>query len=327
MHREYAAAHRCCSEIPSQATSTDVADASETLWTCRWQFFILPAILRYWTPALSRARVSRMATRKFVVYALLAISTLVNGSAIFADQFRMKTSVYQEGRREPLSINWTVFSEQGIYDFRYDDKQPKPSEITIYEPVTGGFQLLDVRQRIQTAISKHDLMVFIARLKAQATDPAQTHLALFVNPEITVTADEDSGSEFTVASEKLTYHAKGIAPKLPAMVATYRGYADKTSQLNTTRGRLPTVFIRARVNQELATRQLIPDTITLKLLATRDGKSVPLIYRSRHDTAVELSGEDQKRLQSAKQYLQEFRKVSFAEYNDLAAEVASRQSK
>lgn len=268
-----------------------------------------------------------MDARKFRECWLLAACVLASWQVVDAEQFRMKTSVYQEGQRDPLSINWTVFTDQGIYDFRYDDKQTQPAEITIYDLESGGFQLLDVNKKIQTAISKNDLMMFIAKLKAQAVDPEKQHLALFISPEITVTPDDKQDSEFSVSCEKLTYHAKGIAPKVPAMVATYRGYADKTAQLNSSRGRLPTVFIRTRVNQELAARQLIPDTITLKLLTTRNGKSVPLIYRSRHDTAVQLSGEDQKRLQKAEQYLREFRDVSFAEYNQLAAELASRQSK
>ena len=268
-----------------------------------------------------------MDVRKFVVCALLAVWVPAIGQVVCAEQFRMKTSVYQDGQPNPLSINWTVFTEEGIFDFRYDDKQPQPAEVTIYDPQSGQFQLLDVGKKIQTAINKNDLMMFIAKLKAQAVDPAQQHLALFVTPEITVTPEDKQSAEFTVSCEKLTYHAKGISPKMPAMVAAYRGYADKSAQLNTTRGRLPTVFIRTRVNQELATRQLIPDTITLKLLATRNGKSVPLIFRSRHDTDVQLSGEDQKRLQKAKQYLREFREVSFAEYNEVAAEVASRKGK
>jgi hypothetical protein len=83
---------------------------------------------------------------------------------------------------------------------------------------------------------------------------------------------------------------------------------------------------RLQLNQELASRGLLPTEIKLTIAPSSRFKS-KLELRSRHLINWTLSGSDRKRLERAGDYLQTFRTVSFEEYCNKPAPGSDRQAR
>lgn len=230
-----------------------------------------------------------------------------------ADEFRIETKVYLEDADEPAQENLTLFQRGVVYDFL----DSSPREVTIYEPTSGQFTLLDVDRKFKTSIDRKTLSAFVAAVKVQA-EKAQPLIREAADPEFEVAFNERL-KEVSLQGDLIQYAAAGQAfPADQGHIARhYREFADMYARLNATRpGALPP-FARLQLNSQLASRGLYPTRVELTLVRGRLLAGGKTVARSEHSVGWRLLRADQKRIDAASRQRVQFKSVSFGKYRRL----------
>jgi hypothetical protein len=251
---------------------------------------------------------SRLVTLAFLLGASL-------GAVAGAQDFRVDTDIMvDENDEKPLAETLTVFSGDVVYDFILNG----PEEITVLDVRRGRIIVLDSARQVQTTLTTTQLREYSAGFKMSSRE----ELAPFVNPRFTTSFVEKTGM-LELASEALTYRAKGIKPKMAAAAQRFREFADWHARLNAVRpGNLPP-FGRIELNRAMAERQLIPEEIERIVVLDRPLADKELRARSRHCFHWTLTATDRKRIETVGRYLATFQKVTPGQYWNVR-QVASR---
>lgn len=223
-----------------------------------------------------------------------------------AQEFRIETEVFEADKKAPVAESLTLFSGDIVYDFVLGERE----EITIFDIQRRRIVLLNPAQKIKAELSFVDLLEFCSAIKTRAT--GENVEALF-SPQFEQSFDEERGL-LTLASEQLTYTAKGLATKQPEAAIRFQQFADWYARLNGMRpGNLPP-FGRIELNKALAERQLIPQEVTRVVVLDRPVADRKMQARSHHVVTWLISGTDRKRIETAGSYLTNFRQVLLKEY-------------
>ncbi len=245
------------------------------------------------------------------------------------DGFRIDTQVFVQNGKKPIADTLTIFTQGRVYDFVLDETGAL-SEVTLYDPTRGTITLLDVPNQRKTIIKTQDLLEQVFALEQHAVKDASDMFAEAARPKFEVTSEQegsdlDEVTKIKLAGKYITYTATGKKPARQDASREYRNFADWYSRLNSLRpGNLP-AGARIELNKQLATADLIPTEITR---VTKEGAlSRTLEVRSHHLVNWSLSGEDQKRLSRAGDYLTQFKAVPFDEYRQpVAAKPAKKET-
>lgn len=223
-----------------------------------------------------------------------------------AQEFRVETEVFVEDGKEPIAESLTLFTADVVYDLLL-----LPSvETTIFDTKRGKLVLLDNERQVKATLTTEQLMEFTAAIKARGIQ--QVTAALF-QPRFETTYDEEQ-LRLTLASDSLTYKAKGLVPKHEEDAQRYRQFADWYARLNAIRpGNLPP-FGRLELNQALAERNLLPLEVERTVVFDRPLGNRKLFAKSKHAVNWIISGTDRGRIETAGQNLVKFREVSPQEY-------------
>jgi len=242
--------------------------------------------------------------------------------------FRMDTQVFAQNNKKPIADTLTIFTQGRVYDFVLDENAAI-GEITLYDPARGTITLLDVPGERKTVVKTQDLLEQVFALEQHAVSDATDMFAEAARPSFTVTSDtegegEDEVTTFKFVGKHINYTASGKKPARQDAAREYRNFADWYSLLNSLRpGNLP-AGARIELNKQLAAADLIPSEITR---VTKEGVlSRTLEVRSHHIVNWTLSGEDQKRLSKAGDYLTQFNSVSFEEYRQPAKKLVKKET-
>lgn len=227
------------------------------------------------------------------VFALSAASNQIG-----AQEFRVETSVYAAGAKQPLTRNLTLFSAGMAYDF-----PQASSETIVFDPVNQRFVLLDASQRTRTEVNLEGLGDYIAELKQRGLQAKQTY---FYDPVFLVRYAADS-RRLTLESDAITYRAVGLVPPAShaAAVSTYRQFTDWSARLNAThKGSFPP-FARLILNGKLQEHNLLPEQVEVEYAPPgRSGEKA--VFQSRQQFAWKLTDDDRRRIEEASRNVLEF---------------------
>jgi hypothetical protein len=250
-----------------------------------------------------------MASRKNAWWLALVCCIPVCSSSVAqlaAQEFRVETEVFVGEIVEPVSESLTIFSGEVVYDFLLGPSE----EITVFDMTRARIYLLDTQRQLKAEITTADLLEFCDRIK---TRTAADHDASLFAPLFQHSFDEER-SLLTLASDRMTYAAKGATSKQPGAALRYQQFADWYARLNTLKpGNLPP-FGRIELNKALAERDLIPIEIKRTVTVDRPLSDKKLVARSQHTATWLISNTDRKRIDTAGNHLSKFRKVSTKEY-------------
>jgi hypothetical protein len=239
---------------------------------------------------------------------------LAAGPLTAADDFRVETDVLVGEKKEPIAQYLTLFHGGRVYDFMLDE----PHETTIYDVRGGRFVLLSPGRQVRTEIDLDHLLRLITDVQFHAAASDDADVRFMANPVFEISFDE-AERRVKLGSRRLTYTAQGIAPQPrpggdPAgIVRRYQGFADNYARLNGIRlGNLPP-FARMQLNEQLASRGLVPEVVEKTLVSRAPfGKEVKV--RSRHLYTWRLIGSDEEKIARASRDLNSFKHVPLGEY-------------
>jgi hypothetical protein len=228
------------------------------------------------------------------------------GYAVVAQDFRVDTDVFIGDEDESVSETLTIFSGDVVYDFFVKG----PEETTVFDVRRGRIVLLDAERQVKTTLTTDQLLEFSAHIQSLSVEDG--HRAL-LSPRFSTSYEEDR-QRIELASDRLTYRAKGIRPKLESAAERFRDFADWYARLNAVKpGNLPP-FGRIKLNNELASRKMVPEEIERTVVVERSLTDKQSKARSRHTFVWTLSGTDRKRIAQASRYMASFESVTAAEY-------------
>lgn len=259
--------------------------------------------------------------------AVLALPLLVASTS--AQDFRMETDVFVGKQKEPVAQYLTLFYGDVAYDFLLKSGSDALAanavgEATMFDIPGGRIVLMDPARKVKTEIKMEKLLEFMYVLRERGTRSDSKLPAELFLPELKTTHNEDENI-LTLASERVTYRATIQKAKTPTAAEQYRKFADWSARLNGLRpGNNVPPFARLVLNQELSTRELIPEKIERTIVFPRGLTGKKSEARSQHLVTWTLSGTDRKRIDNAGKYLADFRPVSLPEYLQIER-VASRE--
>jgi hypothetical protein len=250
------------------------------------------------------------------------------GSLAAGQEFRIDTEVFVGEEKEPLAETLTLFSNGFVYDFSLD----KGEELTVFDARRGKFTVLDPARQVKTVIATQDVLDWCLALSTHAVKSKDPTFAFAAQPTFDVheSSVEENGqtlTEVTLSGNQIDYSAKGKKPEVAEAVAVFHDFANWYARLNALLppGGLPPEA-RLKLNQELASRGLLPSEIKLTITPASRFKS-KLELRSHHLVNWTLSGSDRKRLERAGDYLQTFQTVSFEQYCNKRTPATDRQAR
>ena len=225
--------------------------------------------------------------------------------------FRVETDVFLGTGKDPVSENLTLFTGGQVYDFLLSGSK----EITIYDPARGQFKLLDTERKLRSDISTQVLLEKVEAIEKLIANGDDPFLKAVLKPKFETKVEEfeengESRVRITLTSKEIIYKVVGSRPKHPEAVHAYRQFADYFARFNSVRrGGFP-AGARLALDQALAERGLVP--IEIERTDVVAGKK--LERRSRHLINYVLSKQDLQKIDTAGNYLTEFRSLDFEEH-------------
>jgi hypothetical protein len=228
------------------------------------------------------------------------------GLSAAAQDFRVEADVFVDGTEESVAETLTLFKGDVVYDFFLKG----PDEATVFDLNRGRIVLLDNSRQVQTTVTTEQLQQLSDLIRSAGS--AKGNEQLF-NPQTSPSFDEQA-KIVMVASDRLTYRAKCIDPKLPDAAEKYRRFADWYARLNAVRPGNPPPFGRLELNAAVAERTLVPEEIERTVVLDRPLANKTMKARSRNIFLWSLSGTDQKRIEKASTNLAKFETVDLGRY-------------
>jgi hypothetical protein len=237
---------------------------------------------------------------------LACVGSFCLANSAHSQDFRVEADVFVEDGGESVSETLTLFKGDVVYDFFLKG----PDETTMFDINRGRIILLDGVRRVQTTLTTDQLLELSDAIRQRGA--ARGNQPLF-EPQITTNYAEQE-KILTLTSDRLTYRAKGIDPKLPHAAERFRQFADWYARLNAIRPGNPPPFGRLELNGALAGHGLVPEEIERTVVLDRPLANKTLRARSRHIFVWTLSSTDQKRIDKAGQNLAAFESVGLGQY-------------
>lgn len=247
--------------------------------------------------------------RRIVKMILLTNLLALGPAAVFAQEFRSYTAIYDEAasfgrnseKSEPVARIITLFHAGKVYSYISEI-----GEVTIFEPAHDRFTILNTTRKMTTVVPldevSHKLKLArnevrkrieeLAQNGDKQNESLQAALQFQLDPQFEETYDEQTRT-LTVKNPYLQYVARCADPESqkalsPEIVTAYLRYADWIRKLNYVLHPGPILpQSRLSLNESLLHRKLIPTELELK---ANLGRQIHL--RVEHKIHWELSQED-----------------------------------
>ncbi len=223
--------------------------------------------------------------------------------------FRVDNVVYSGNEKQPTVRTTTIFLNGVVYDF-----MEQPHEAIVLEPELGRFTLLSMARRIRVELPVDEVVELSQGVRQRAATHESPFVQFLANPEFDERFDLSSGV-LTLDSPWITYQVEIVSPGDPAIVESYRDFADLYCQVNTMLNparALP--FARMYLNAVLAEREAIPVAIHLTLRPRRSFPPTRVTLRSEHELVRSVGQSDLDRVAQTREFMNIFKLVSFVEY-------------
>ncbi|MBI3837599.1 MAG: hypothetical protein HY288_06665 [Planctomycetia bacterium] len=239
---------------------------------------------------------------------VLAISLM--HSLSLADDFRIETKVFVGKDKSSVSQTTTLFKAGYVYD--YLSSPPNPEQVAVFDKQHGRFILLDPSRKLKTEIRSEDVLVFARQCQALAGKSSNAFLKFAADPEFET--DFSAGGELTLSSQFINYRLQTEPANTPEAAQQYREFSDWYARFNAMSNPESTPpFARLVVNEELASRGLVPTEVQLTISApSKLGRMVAV--RSEHHVSWRLLKRDEEKIADTANQLATFKSVTFAEF-------------
>jgi hypothetical protein len=242
-----------------------------------------------------------MAHMQSIKVVLRAVCILALAAVGYADDFRVESKVFVGKEKEPVVQSLTLFKSGFVYDFLSE-----PAHVAIYDRVQARFVLLDQVNKIRTEVKGSDIVAFTDQIKNMAGISKNQLVQFHANPKFEVRY-QYGNPEMVLHSSQLTYHIDTVEAPSSAAAQQYREFSDWFARLNVMIDpQAMPPFARMAVNQELATRDLLPKVVRLE----QGGEAL----RSQHDITWRLSRHDDELIAGIGNQIAMFRVVSFNDF-------------
>jgi len=244
---------------------------------------------------------------KYMMHSAVAC-LILSTAAAHAQDFRIETAVFVDNEKKPTGETLTIFNADKVYDFLLSD----PRETIVMDLKRGRFILLDPARKMKCEL----LMEDVSKFNRELSEHASQRDAELINPDFKYLHEGD-GDWHVLASDRLTYRAKGSPVRFKEAAQRYRECADWSAQLNALRPGNPPPFARMKLNQLMAEKGLIPKEVEREI--TIRSKLPPKKVKARSVSSVywQLNTEDQKKIHQTDDQIATFLPVNPAEFFDL----------
>ncbi|MFM7741851.1 MAG: hypothetical protein ACKO9H_20850 [Planctomycetota bacterium] len=263
----------------------------------------------------NRSSPNRPLTSAAFALVLCLLASAVN--QLSAQQLRIESNVYREGRKEPIATTLTLIDNGFVYDFSLDPMQPDSElAVAIYDYNRKTINLLDCQRQVRLTLEQFEILKMVEEQRAQLSQ--NSDLEFLVAPQFTEQTDIASGT-VSLEHPQVSYKATCEKAKDLTALPIYYDAVDQLTRLaSSDPERLPP-FPRLVLNQTIRKYNLMPTQIEMKLasegLLQRD-----LQMRSEHTTIWQLSTLDQQRIDQAKRKYMSFPVVTLGKFRGLKKE-------
>jgi hypothetical protein len=235
-------------------------------------------------------------------------------SPVLADDFRIETKVFVGTDKSPVSQTTTLFKAGYVYD--YLSSPSSPEQVAVFDKQHGRFILLDRTRKLKTEIKSENVLAFAEKCQALAAKSSNAFLKFAADPEFDT--DFSADGELTLASQYINYKLQTQPANTPEAAQQYREFSDWYARFNAMSNPESTPpFARLAVNEELASRGLVPTEVQLTISAPRKlGRTVAV--RSEHHVSWRLLKRDEERIAETANQLATFKSVAFDEFQPAA---------
>lgn len=240
---------------------------------------------------------------------LLAVTLLVlaASAAVQADDFRVESTVFANKEKKPVSQSSTVFHAGVVYDYLTD-----PPRTAVLDKPRGRFILLDLNRQEKAELKLEEISTAVAGLQGMAQKSTNSFLKFVSNPKF---EPKQTADWLEFASSSLTYRVKAIQAPSPEVAQQYRDFLDWTARLNAVMTpAAPPPFARIAVNSEVASRNLVPETVELVIPKQIALGGRGLNMRSEHVLTRRLLEKDHDQIAKTSSQMAQFKTVPFADY-------------
>ena len=226
-----------------------------------------------------------------------------------AEDFRIESTVFANKEKEPVSRGSTVFHAGVAYDYLAD-----PPRTAVLDKAHGRFILLDTRRHEKTELKLEEISTTIATLRGMAEKSPNAFLKFAANPKFEPKANDETGALDFIGTA-LTYRVKCVAAPSPQAAQQYRDFLDWTARLNSMMTpAAPPPFARLAVNEEVAGRNLMPESVELVIPKQLALGGRGLTLRSEHVLTWRLLQKDLDQIAATGSQMASFKLVPFSEY-------------
>jgi hypothetical protein len=253
---------------------------------------------------------------------LLAIAVIQTPGALVpclstqaaAQQLRIESHVYREGRQQPVASSLTLIDNGFVYDFSLDPLQPETElEVAIYDYHRRTVSLLDCQRQVRLNLEQYEILKMVEEQRLQLAQKPE--LEFLVAPPFEEKTDI-ANATVELSHPQISYKAVCEKPKDMTALPTYYDALDQLTRLAASDpGRLPP-FPRLAFNQTLRKYNLMPIEIEMKL-ASEGLLQQDLQLRSTHTTIWQLSTGDRQRMEQAKKKYMNYEVVTLGKYRQL----------
>ncbi len=245
--------------------------------------------------------------RAFMATGMLWLATCL--AMARAEDFRVESTVFANKQKEPVSRSSTVFHAGVIYDYLAD-----PPRTAVLDRTRGRFILLDADRHEKAELPLETISTAVASLRGMAEKSPNAFLKFVANPQFDPQIDQET-EELVFASPVLTYRLKTVAAPSAEAGQQYREFLDWTARLNAIlTPAAPPPFARLAVNDEVARRNLMSETVELVIPKqwALGGRSLTL--RSEHVLTWRLLEKDHDQIARTGSQMASFKLIPFADY-------------
>lgn len=262
-------------------------------------------------------RFSRQRTLIWLAATFALLLTANYPAQATAQQLRIESQVYRDGRQQPIASTLTLIDNGFVYDFSLDPAQPETElEIAIYDYNRKSINLLDCERQVRMSLEQFEVIKMVEEQRSQLSQNPE--LEFLVAPQFQEQSDIASGT-IDLQHPQISYSARCEKPKDMTALPIYYDAVDHLTRLAASDPERLPPFPRLALNQAIRKYNLMPTEIEMRLasegLLQRD-----IQMRSVHTTIWQLSTQDQQRIEQAKRKYMNYPVVSLGKFRGLKKE-------
>lgn len=240
---------------------------------------------------------------------------LSSQSCILAQDFAIRTKVFEDGGKEPRSEHLTVFQGEKIYDFALS----QPETISIFDTVSRQFVLADRKAATRTALSADDLIRFAADEQSRALKTRNTLVRFAADPTFEKSYDPETG-KLLLTSKVWDYEVHSHPVTDSKRLQRYNEFANWFAYLNAMFTPFPPA-LRLELNRSLDQHGCLPDQVLVRV--KQNGRTV-VTLESRHEMISELTPNELQHVKAWEKLEPNLKSIEFVAYRQAQLDQASR---